>query len=95
MGGIPSNGVRMRQQKLAGYSPGCPDLYIYEARPPYHGLMIEMKVADRRKGRLSNSQARWLRELNERGYCARVAWGRWHAKEIIDWYFDIDTSDAS
>lgn len=94
MGGIPSNGLRIHQQKLAGYSNGCPDLYIFEPHNGYHGLFIEMKVADRRKGRLSNTQERWLRRLRERGYCARVAFGRHEAKRIIDEYFGIECASV-
>lgn len=58
---------------LMGYSPGIPDVMIYEPRGCYHGLCIEFKTP---RGILSDNQVRWRDALRERGYywvCARSA----------------------
>jgi hypothetical protein len=65
--------------KRMGYSPGVPDLMIYD-RPQvvengklYVGVAIELK---RRKGGVvSPKQVEWIKALSERGWLCFVAYG--------------------
>lgn len=73
------------KNKLSGHSNGFPDLFFAEPRKGYHGLFIELKTI---KGRISDEQQDWIEKLNERGYCALVAYGFDEAKEDINNYLN-------
>lgn len=70
-------------QKM-GVKSGVPDLFLPVARGRYHGLFIEMKA---QKGRLSENQANWLKDLRLQGYAAAVCYGAREAIDIITKYF--------
>jgi|SRR5882672_6246186 len=77
--------ARLRNQ---GVSPGFPDLFIAHPKPPYSGLMIEMKP--KKGGKLTDSQTFWLEQLNKLGYLAVCARGFDEAKKYIDEYFSFN-----
>lgn len=84
---IPNGGKRNAIEgarfKRMGVKPGVPDLFLPVPRGKYHGLYIELKSA---KGRLSENQKVWLRELAKRGYAACVCFGFDEARrDIIDY----------
>ena len=68
----------------AAAKSGVPDLFLPVARGRYHGLFIEMKA---QKGRLSENQANWLKDLRLQGYAAAVCYGAREAIDIITKYF--------
>jgi hypothetical protein len=70
-------GVRLaihtaKKMKEAGYSKGVPDMLVYEPRGMYAGLAIEVKTE---KGRASDEQKEWIRNLNNRGWRAEICQG--------------------
>ena len=56
-----------------GFAKGIPDVFVCEARPPYHGMFIEMKR--RSGGVVSPEQNEWHAALRARGYYVTVARG--------------------
>ena len=77
-----------RTCKRMGYSPGVPDILIYDRPTPvengklYVGACIEMK---RRKGGVvSEDQKEWLAALEERGWKCKVALGCDDAIEFLE-----------
>jgi rhodanese-related sulfurtransferase len=85
---IPNGGWRSKatagKLKAAGVKPGVPDMFIATARPPYHGLFIEMKRE--KGGQLSPYQKIWLANLRAGGYRAEVCAGAEAAKAVITDY---------
>ena len=85
---IPNGGWRHKataaRMKATGVKAGVPDLFIAAARPPYHGLFIELKRI--RGGRLSSEQERWISGLRHCGYAAAVCYGAEDAKERVRRY---------
>ena len=83
-----------RFKKLHGKrTRGHPDLFLYEARGGYHGLLIELKVVTpfKKDGTLKKSehleiQAARHEELRERGYKVEFGVGFDKVKRIIDEY---------
>lgn len=76
--------------KLLGLCAGVPDLLIFN----YNGLAIEFKVIrqDRKtgrqvKGRVSEAQSHWLKQLEAQGWRVAVVYGFDEGKEIIDRHF--------
>lgn len=57
-------GVAVKLKRM-GYSPGTPDICIFEPRYQYHGLFVELKT---KRGVKSDEQIAWNEELNRRGY---------------------------
>ena len=84
IGGISASAGSMGREKRSGYTPGVPDLLVFEPSEHYHGLAIEMKAGP--YSRVTESQAHWHGDLNERGYLAVVARGYREAISIIDDY---------
>ena len=84
---IPNGGLRnvvvAVRLKKEGVKKGVPDLCLPVARAGFHGLYIEMKAG---KGRLSDEQEKWLKDLSEQGYCTHVAYGWIEAKRILEVY---------
>ena len=98
---VPNGGQRHKKTasdlKAEGVSAGYPDLIIEEPNKYYHGLRIELKrraktLKNGKKSvshtKVSQSQEKWLRELNERGYYAVVCYGADEAIEVIDEYME-------
>jgi len=84
-------GVRLaihtaKKMKEAGYSKGVPDMLIYEPRGMYAGLAIEVKTE---KGRASDEQKEWIRNLNNRGWRAEICKGFEECADVICEYFDL------
>jgi hypothetical protein len=79
---VPNGGIRDKKSARAisaeGVQAGFPDLLILD-RPPNHpdrvGLAIEMKVADRKKGKVSAKQLKWLDLLENRNWTVLVCYG--------------------
>lgn len=84
-------GVRLaihtaKKMKEAGYSKGVPDMLVYEPRGMYAGLAIEVKTE---KGRASDEQKEWIRNLNDRGWRAEICRGFEECADVICEYFDL------
>ena len=81
---VPNGGKRHIKTAMAlkaeGVKPGVPDLCLPAARNGWHGLYIEMKSA---KGRTSEAQEWWLKELNEQFYLAKVCRSFEEARDLI------------
>ena len=86
---VPNGGLRHIRAAMAlkaeGVKPGVPDLCLPVARQGYHGLYVEMKAA---KGRVSEAQGWWLKELNEQFYLARVCRSFEEARDLILGYLN-------
>lgn len=61
----------IRRLTAVGFTCGVLDIWIMEARKPYHGLIIELKSDG---GVVSGAQKYWLESLNARAYKAVVSW---------------------
>ena len=70
-----------------GVKPGVPDIFLDVARGGYHGLRIELKRNDG-KSKPTTDQRRWLNDLAEQGYMARVCRGWLDAASVIVAYLD-------
>ena len=73
----------MAKRKTLGVKSGVPDVCILEPRGNYHGLFIELKVGYNKP---SDSQKKWIAELNQRGYAAYCCNSLDEAIEIIEKY---------
>lgn len=74
----PSNGIESSSRakhkaRQMGMECGVPDLLIFEPRPPYVGLAIELKRSA--AGRPSPAQRHWIEKLRRRGWYACVEIG--------------------
>ena len=79
--------IQRRQLNLKGYSKGTPDIWIFEPRGKYHGLVIELKKLE--GGTLSPEQKDWLKELNKRGYLGIRCDGAGEALQIVSKYMEM------
>lgn len=59
-----------RRLTAVGFTCGVPDIWVLEARQPWHALVLELKSE---KGEVSGAQHYWLAELGQRGYRALVS----------------------
>ena len=87
LGGIYTGPRQAIKAKRTGYSRGFPDLQFTEARKGFHGLFIEIKT---HKGRATEVQKEWIKDLQERGYKAEICKGIGPILDLIDWYFETD-----
>ncbi len=80
---IPNGGKRDRVTaallKAEGVRAGVPDIFLPVARERWHGLYIELKTE---RGRVTEHQKRWIRELRQQGYMAAVCRG-WHPASAL------------
>ena len=87
---IPNGGSRnpieARHLKEQGVKAGVPDLFLPVARGGYHGLFIELKR--KRGGKVSDEQASWIVQLNQKGYLAVVCAGWEEAARMILKYLE-------
>lgn len=72
--------------RAMGVKKGVPDLFLPVARGAFSGLFIEMKTE---KGRASQEQKWWLKEMIDQGYAAEVCHGWKEAKEELLWYLSL------
>lgn len=72
--------------KKMGVAAGVPDLFIAEPYGEFHGLFIEMKT-DSVSSKLTDNQAKMIKELGDRGYCVVVCNGVDAAIRAVDVYF--------
>lgn len=85
---IAPNGMKLPIQtavklKKMGYSPGTPDIMIFEPRGLFHGLFIELKTET---GTTSLEQKEWNKRLISRGYCSIVCRSASEAMNYISKY---------
>jgi hypothetical protein len=73
------------RNRQIGVKAGVPDLFYPVPCGKYHGMFIEMKAG---KGRLSPKQKRWIRVLEQFGYCVEVAYGWEQARDAILKYIE-------
>ena len=82
---IPNGGYRhyrtAAELKEEGVKSGVPDIMLPVARGGYNGLFIEMKRTT--GGRVSETQQKFLKSLNDNGYLAVVCKGFEEARETI------------
>lgn len=69
--------IRNRQM---GVKAGVPDLFYPVPARGYHGMFIEMKT---KAGRISKSQAKWIKALETVGYKCVVAHGWEEARDAL------------
>lgn len=74
--------VRNRQM---GCKKGVPDLCLPIPMHGYHGLYIELKTE---RGKLSQEQERWLKDLSAMGYKAECCYGWESARNILEEYMN-------
>jgi len=77
---------------------GWPDLFIAEAKGPYHGLFIELKASREelytKEGFFRNNehiqkQNAIRLQLSDKGFCAKFACGFDEAQKIVDEYLNL------
>lgn len=98
LNGAPLSKSVAARLKAEGLVAGVPDMFLDVPRGCYHGLRLELKVpriqgsrgeyTTTQAGKLSEEQDAWLTHYHEQGYCARVAYGWTHAKQLIEDYLD-------
>lgn len=81
-----TNKIRGAMLKAEGVRKGVPDIFFPCPMNGFHGLYIEMKVADRTKGRVSEEQKWFIDELVKQGYHCAVCYGAEEAKDVIRKY---------
>ena len=84
-GNASKRAAQMNKLKAEGLLPGVSDLTVFEPRPPYSCLFLEMKT---RSGRPTDNQLWFLRQVEARGAFGAVAYGFEEAKEIIEKYLE-------
>lgn len=73
--------------KRMGLVPGMPDLFIYRACEPYHGLWIEMKSSEKSLPR--PNQLLCHEQLRSEGYDVQVFWDWRVAADYINQYLNV------
>lgn len=82
-----TNKIRGAMLRAEGVRKGVPDIFLPFPCKGYHGLYIEMKVADRTKAHVSPEQTMFMQELTLLGYRCEVCYGAEQAKQAILWYY--------
>lgn len=85
-GGMRTSIGTGKKMKAAGYSKGCPDIFIFESRKGFIGLVIELKKIG---GQKSPEQIKWINDLSNRNYKAVFCYGYNEAMETIKKYLAI------
>lgn len=78
--------ARVAVDRAMGVKKGVPDLFLPVPRGSFHGLWIEMKTE---KGRASEEQKWWLKEMIDQGYAAVVCYGWKNARDELIWYLKL------
>lgn len=84
--GMETSAAVKRKAKEMGLERGVPDLLVFEPRPPYCGLAIELKRGN--GSRPTNEQVDWIQKLRVRGWQASVEYGSAAALRRIRHYLD-------
>ena len=66
--------------KRMGVKSGVSDLFIAIPKEGYHGMWLELKAP---KGKLSDNQMKFMRDMSEQGYLAVCSMGFEVAKKAI------------
>lgn len=82
-----TNKIRGAMLKAEGVKKGVPDIFLPVPLNGYHGLYIEMKVADEKKGRPSREQIDFLLSVGKLGYAYAICYGAEQAKSAIAKYY--------
>lgn len=80
--------VRGNRAKMSGVKKGVADLFLPVARHGKHGLYIELKVKDEKKGRLSVSQKEFGQQVMQDGYGWLCCFGWEEAARCITLYLE-------
>lgn len=72
-----------KKLEVMGYLKGVPDVLIFSARGPYHGLFVEFKTPT---GRFQQSQLEVHRALREEGYLVCVIRDHVDFRDLVDAY---------
>lgn len=82
-----TNKIRGGMLKAEGVKKGVPDIFLPVPKHNLCGLYIELKVADRTKGRPSKEQLEFIDQVTKLGYGCRICYGAEEAKQAIcEWY---------
>lgn len=73
--------------KLMGVRAGAPDLFIFEPRDKYVGMVMEFKIG---KNVLSESQLYWMEQLRDRGWFTCTAYTIEEALKWDKYYFNAE-----
>lgn len=90
-----TNKIRGAMLKAEGVKKGVPDIFLPMPLNGYHGLYIEMKVADNKKGRPSAEQLAFLDNVGKLGYAYAICYGAEQAKKVICQYYGYDYEISS
>lgn len=84
------NVIAGSHNKAAGIKRGVADIMIPVSRHSKHGLFVEMKVADTRKGKQSQAQKDFAMKIKklDYGYCLCFGWQS--AASVIAKWFGIN-----
>lgn len=82
-----TNKIRGSMLKAEGVKKGVPDIFLPVPLSGCHGLYIEMKVADNKKGRPSAEQLAFLDNVGKLGYGYAICYGAEQAKKVICQYY--------
>lgn len=86
----PNGGYRNKREgaklKRMGTRKGVSDIFLPYPINGYHGLWLELKRKNRLKSKLSEEQIIWLQDMEQLGFCSKVAYGWEEAKLILETY---------
>lgn len=86
---IPNGGKRDKAEagrfKAQGVKAGVSDLFLPLAAGGYNGLFIEMKYG---RNKPTEKQLEFMGDMENAGYCCRVAYGAENAIEVLRDYMD-------
>jgi len=91
------NGVRRSKRytaklKRRGMKSGIPDMFLPISRHGFHGLYIELKrpkTKSHAKGVLSPTQKKWVKNLNNHGYAAKICYGWDDTVQLLKYYLEV------
>lgn len=82
-----TNKIRGAMLKAEGVRKGVPDIFLPVPKQQFHGLYIEMKVADQNKARPSQEQLDFMKKVQALGYKCNICYGAEEAKKAIYEYY--------
>lgn len=85
-----TNKIRGAMLKAEGVKKGVPDIFLPVPLNGFHGLYIEMKVADPTKGRPSAEQLAFMETVGKLGYAWAICYGAEQAKQVIARYYGYE-----
>ena len=81
-----ANVVEIMRLNKIGMKKGALDYVIFIANKKYHGLVIEMKISDKKKARVTTEQFANIENLKTENYYSCVCYGCDEAIEIVNKY---------